>query len=38
MGDFGSGNAVTVRIEKTAFARYSGVNGRLEWSISTDMQ
>jgi len=38
MGDFGTGNAVTVHIEKSALEGYSGVNNRFEWSMLTDVQ
>ena len=38
MGDFGSGNAVTVRLRKSALENPAGPGDRLEWSIDTDPQ
>jgi hypothetical protein len=38
LGDFGAGNTVTVHVDRSALAGYSGVNRRLEWTITTDMQ
>lgn len=37
-GDFGSGNSVTVHINKSAIVGYPGGNNRFEWSILTDIQ
>lgn len=38
MGDFGTGNGVTVHIQKSALVGYEGINNRFEWSILTDVQ
>ena len=37
-GDFGSGNAITVLVDRSAITDYSGANNRLEWSMDTDIQ
>jgi hypothetical protein len=38
MGDFGSGNAVEVQIERSAFiGRISSGNNHFRWSINTDV-
>jgi hypothetical protein len=38
MGDFGTGNGVTVHISSAALLKAARVNPRLEWSIDTDIQ
>ena len=38
MGGFGSGNGVTVHVDKSAIVKYCGPNNRLEWEIQTDIQ
>jgi hypothetical protein len=36
-GDFGTGNAVAIKIQKSAIVGYRGPDNRFEWSIGTDM-
>ena len=38
MGDFGSGNGVTIHIDDSAFEPYPNISNRYEWSILTDIQ
>jgi len=38
MGDFGTGNGVTVHLDRSAILGYSGVNNRFEWQVLTDIQ
>jgi len=38
MGYFGTGNAITVALDRSAIVGYKGVNNRFEWSIQTDVQ
>jgi hypothetical protein len=37
MGDFGTGNGLTVHINSAALVKNTGVNPRMEWSIDTDI-
>jgi hypothetical protein len=38
MGDFGTGNGVTVHIQKSAMSGRKDLNNRYEWSMLTDIQ
>jgi hypothetical protein len=37
MGDFGSGNSVEVKVDRSGFAEVESSNERFEWSINTDV-
>ena len=38
MGDFGTGNGVTIHVQKSAIISQHAIPNRLEWSIGTDRQ